>query len=315
MSDTTGLLREPWEYLERQRDAGTFGIWVFLASEVLFFGALLLTYTVCRAGHPDAFAAAGRETNIWYGTINTAVLLTSSLTMAVASQAAASGSHFRHLVIACLAATAALGLAFLMIKGFEYKEDFDKHLVPGAQFALKEAGAQLFYGLYWLVTGVHAIHLAIGIVLVIRLALLGYFDSLRLMESGDRGHRPLLASSRRHLDFPLPTDLSAGTRMNSEPTKPEMNSWRLWRRNGLVWAALLLLLLLSLVLAYVPMGILTPIAGIAIAFAKAGLVILLFMELARSKALIRLAAMAGFVFLASLFVLTLADVLTRLGSG
>ena len=76
-----------------------------------------------------------------------------------------------------------LGLAFLIIKGFEYKEDFDKHLVPGAQFALKETGAQLFYGLYWLVTGVHAIHLTIGIVLVIRLALLGYFGRLRLIRS------------------------------------------------------------------------------------------------------------------------------------
>ena len=183
MSDTSGLLREPWEYFERQREAGKFGIWVFLASEVLFFGALMLTYAVCRVDHPDAFAAAGRETNIWYGTINTAVLLTSSLTMAVASQAAAAGRHFQRLVISCLTATAALGIAFLIVKGFEYKEDIDKHLVPGAQFALKETGAQLFYGLYWLVTGVHAIHLTIGIVLVIRLALLGYFDRLRLMGS------------------------------------------------------------------------------------------------------------------------------------
>lgn len=99
--------------------------------------------------------------------------------------------------------------------------------------------------------------------------------------------------------------------MNSKPTNPGMNSWRLWRRNGLIWAALLLLLVLSLVLAYVPMGVLTPIAGIAIAFIKAGLVILLFMELAKSKALIRLAAMAGVVLLAALFALALGDVLSR----
>lgn len=183
MSDTTGLLKEPWKYFERQRDAGKFGIWVFLASEILFFGALILTYAVCRIDHPDAFAAAGRETNIWYGTINTAVLLTSSLTMAVASQAAAADRQFRRLIISCLASTAALGVAFLIIKGFEYKEDIDKHLVPGAQFALKETGTQLFYGLYWLVTGVHAIHLTIGIVLVIRLALLGYFERVRLGEN------------------------------------------------------------------------------------------------------------------------------------
>jgi cytochrome c oxidase subunit 3 len=183
MSETIGLLKEPWEYFERQQGAGKFGIWVFVASEVLFFGALMLTYTVCRIDHQNAFAAAGRETNIWYGTINTAILLTSSLTMAVASQAAAAGHHFRRLVISCLASTAALGLTFLVVKAFEYKEDIDKHLMPGPLFAVHEAGAQLFFGLYWLITGVHAIHLTIGIVLVIRLALLGQLDRLQLDEN------------------------------------------------------------------------------------------------------------------------------------
>ncbi len=169
MSDESTLLREPWIDFGRQRDAGKFGIWVFLASETLFFGALLLTYTVCRIEHPDAFAAAGRETNVWYGTINTAVLLTSSLTMAVAAQAAEESARLRRLVLACLTITAMLGLAFIVIKGFEYKEDIDKHLVPGAGFALPQPAAQLFYGFYWLVTGVHAIHLSIGIALVSRM--------------------------------------------------------------------------------------------------------------------------------------------------
>ena len=150
---------------------------------MLFFGALILTYAVGRIDHSDAFAAAGRETDIWYGTINTAVLLTSSLTMAVASQAAAAGRQFRRLIILCLATTAALGVVFLFIKGFEYKEDIEKHLVPGAQFALKETGAQLFYGLYWLVTGVHAIHLTIGIVLVTRLAVMGHLERIRLHQN------------------------------------------------------------------------------------------------------------------------------------
>ncbi|WLB24396.1 cytochrome c oxidase subunit 3 [Bradyrhizobium japonicum] len=169
MSDETALLREPWLDFARQREAGKFGIWVFLASETLFFGALMLTYMVCRIEHPEAFVAAGRETNIWYGTINTAVLLTSSLTMAVAAQGAESYARLRRLVIACLMLTALLGLAFIVIKGFEYKEDMDKHLVPGAGFALPERAAQLFYGFYWLVTSVHAIHLSIGIALVGRL--------------------------------------------------------------------------------------------------------------------------------------------------
>jgi cytochrome c oxidase subunit IV len=100
--------------------------------------------------------------------------------------------------------------------------------------------------------------------------------------------------------------------MSTRSTEPPISAWKLWRRNGAIWVALLLLLGLSLELAYVPMGFFTPTVGIVIAFAKAGLVILLFMELARSKALFRLAAMSGVVFLAALFALTLADVLARL---
>ena len=151
---------------------------------MLFFGALVLDLHGCAASIiPTLSPQPGRDTNIWYGTINTAILLTSSLTMAIASQAAAATGHFRRLVIVCLALTAAFGLAFLVVKGFEYKEDIDKHLLPGAQFALNETGAQLFYGLYWLVTGVHAIHLTIGVVLVVRLALLGHLNILRIHEN------------------------------------------------------------------------------------------------------------------------------------
>lgn len=100
--------------------------------------------------------------------------------------------------------------------------------------------------------------------------------------------------------------------MNTEGAHPRITAWKLWRRNGLIWLALMGLLSLTLVLAYVPMGLLTPAAGIAIAFAKAGLVVLLFMELASSQPVIRLAAMAGLVFLTVLFALTLADVLSRI---
>ena len=103
--------------------------------------------------------------------------------------------------------------------------------------------------------------------------------------------------------------------MRPDNAEPPISAWTLWRRNALIWAALMLLLLLSLVLAYVPMGVFTPTAGIVIAFTKAGLVLLLFMELAKSQSLIHLAAMAGGVFLMALFTLTLADVLARLASG
>jgi cytochrome c oxidase subunit 4 len=96
-------------------------------------------------------------------------------------------------------------------------------------------------------------------------------------------------------------------------SKGDATAWRLWRRNGLIWGALLVLLFSSLILAYVPMGLFTPTAGILIAFAKSALVLLLFMELASSKTLIRLAVAAGAVFLVAMFALTLSDVLSRLG--
>jgi cytochrome c oxidase subunit 3 len=154
---------------------------VFLASELLFFGSLLLLYTVYRTLHPDAFITAGRETDIWYGTINTAVLMTSSLTMAVAAQAAE--ADLRRLTLWCLGATIALGLLFLVLKGFEYAEDIEKNLVPGSHFALSEPAAQIFFALYWIMTAIHAIHLTIGLGLVGRLLVSGALGRVQLREN------------------------------------------------------------------------------------------------------------------------------------
>ena len=162
-------LRHHFADMEQQRESAEFGMWVFLITEIMFFGGLFCAYMVYRYMYFQAWEAGSEHMDFWYGTINTAVLLTSSLTMAMASQAAESPAQLRRLVLACLLATALLGLAFMVIKGFEYKEDIDKHLVPGPGFALPQQGAQLFFGLYWLVTGVHAIHLSVGIVLVGRL--------------------------------------------------------------------------------------------------------------------------------------------------
>lgn len=103
--------------------------------------------------------------------------------------------------------------------------------------------------------------------------------------------------------------------MTARDAKPSLTAWSLWRRNGGIWAALMLLLAASLTFAYIPMGLLTSVVGIVIAVIKASLVVLLFMELFRSKTLVHLAALSGIVFLAALFALTLADVLTRLRSG
>ena len=166
----SALLREPWPNLERQRYGASFGIWTFLATELLFFGGLFLSYAVYRSLHPEAFRVASHETAIAYGTTNTLILLTSSLIMTIAERAAVEG--LRRLTIICLLVTATLGAAFLVVKGFEYSDDISKGLLPGPDFPLHPASTQLFWGLYWIMTGVHAIHLTVGIGVVLLLTAL-----------------------------------------------------------------------------------------------------------------------------------------------
>ena len=160
-------LHEPWTEAGRQRLAYDFGIWVFLATEVMFFGGLFVGYAVCRHLHQAGFAAAGRDVSFVFGTANTVFLMTSSLTMALAERAAA--AERQPLARWMMAATLALGSAFLVAKGFEYREDFEKHLVPGPGFAVAQAGAQLFFAFYWVMTGIHGLHVIAGLTLIGRL--------------------------------------------------------------------------------------------------------------------------------------------------
>ena len=160
---------EPFTAWGRQRDAATFGLWIFLASETVFFGGIIMGYAMHRHLYPQAFEAAGSQTNIWYGSVNTAILLTSSATVAVAAWAAEEG--LQRTVCLGLALTAALGLAFLVLKGFEYREDVREHLVPGtAAFPLDPPEAEIFFSYYWAMTGVPALHLSIGIGAVLTVA-------------------------------------------------------------------------------------------------------------------------------------------------
>jgi cytochrome c oxidase subunit 3 len=139
------------------------GMWVFIASEVLFFGGLFVAYAYGRSHWPDGFATAGRETHVVLGTLNTALLLTSSALVALAVQADESGER-RGWIPWLLAASAALGIAFVAIKGIEYRTEWLEHLVPGASFRLHDVqGAEMFFVLYFLTTGLHAVHLTIGI--------------------------------------------------------------------------------------------------------------------------------------------------------
>lgn len=164
MSDASQALREPWPDLQLQRQGVGLGMWIFLASEILFFGALFCSYAVYRSFNDEAFRVAGEHTGIVYGSINTVLLLTSSLTMTVALRAAT--LEMRKLTLIFLALTAALGLAFLACKGLEYREDLKQHLFPGPDFPLSPAATQLFWGFYWIMTGIHAVHLSAGIAVV-----------------------------------------------------------------------------------------------------------------------------------------------------
>lgn len=165
MSDTAGALQHPWPNLRLQREGVGLGMWMFLASEVLFFGGLFVSYAVYRSFNEEAFRIAGEHTEIVYGTINTVLLLTSSLTMTVALRAAT--ANMRDLTLVCLAITAALGFAFLICKGLEYREDLKEHLFPGPHFPLSPPATQMFWGFYWIMTGIHAVHLTGGIAIVL----------------------------------------------------------------------------------------------------------------------------------------------------
>ena len=157
-------LAHHFEDLEQQNEAATLGMWVFLVTEILFFGGLFVTYLVYRSSYPGAFSAASHEMVIWAGTLNTAVLITSSLTMALAVRAAQLGD--RRSLIWLLLATMALGCVFLGVKAFEYRTEFIEHHVPGPGFQFEGPylrQAQIFFSLYFVMTGLHALHMIIGL--------------------------------------------------------------------------------------------------------------------------------------------------------
>lgn len=160
---------------EQQRSAADLGIWIFLATEILFFGALFAAYTITRYRYPEAFAMASRLTNVTLGSINTGVLLTSSLTMAFGVRSAKLG--LRKPTVGFLCATIVLGIVFLTIKSTEYYLDYTEHLVPALNFSYFGAEAhqvELFFYLYFFTTGVHSMHMIIGIGAVTVIAIMAW---------------------------------------------------------------------------------------------------------------------------------------------
>jgi cytochrome c oxidase subunit 3 len=149
--------------VEQQRDAVTMGMWVFLATEVMFFGGLFASYVVYRALYPMAFAVASQELDIKLGTLNTAVLLVSSFTMVVAVFGSQTGR--RRTMIGGLALTIALGVVFLAIKFYEYYQKYVEHHIPGPSFefpAPYTKPAKMYFTLYFAMTGLHAAHMIVG---------------------------------------------------------------------------------------------------------------------------------------------------------
>ncbi len=206
----TGELYGQFQTLEQQKESSTLGMWIFLVTEVLFFGGMFLTYAINRHEYFTAFGVGSNTLDITLGTVNTIVLIMSSFTMAMAVWSAQTGK--KKLVPLFLILTLTLGCVFLGIKFVEYKQKFDHHLVPGRSFdvwyrvnhptpaddpkaiALEReelekatvstndpdinSHAQLYFSLYFAMTGLHALHMIVGaglIIWLIRVSLRGRF--------------------------------------------------------------------------------------------------------------------------------------------
>ena len=179
MSEAHGTtFAHQFENAEQQHSAASLGMWIFLITEIMFFGGMFLTYCVYRNLYHSAFMEASKSLNVLLGAINTAVLICSSFTMAMAVHSAQLGK--RKQLILFLILTMILGTVFLGIKAVEYTDKFHDHHVPGANFRFEETPAQkaveqhaqIFFSLYFAMTGLHAAHMIIGLGLMFVLLVL-----------------------------------------------------------------------------------------------------------------------------------------------
>ena len=164
-------LRHHFDDSAQQLESSTFGMWVFLLTEVMFFGGMFGAYTVYRSMYPEAFASASHFMNLTIGAINTCVLIFSSFTMVMAVRSAQLGK--KKALIAFLIVTLILGCIFLSLKYVEYHEKWVDHHIPGPGFQYADARyfhqAQILFYLYFAMTGMHAIHMIVGAGLLITL--------------------------------------------------------------------------------------------------------------------------------------------------
>lgn len=164
-------LQHQFDSLEQQKESASLGMWVFIAQEIMFFGGLFLCYAVYRSMHPEAFAYGSHTLDIRLGSINTAVLIASSLTMALAVWAGQLGK--RKTTAIFLLCTIALGGLFLGIKVDEYHAKYVEHHMPGPSFHWEGPGesknVEMFFNLYFAMTGLHALHMIVGIGILLML--------------------------------------------------------------------------------------------------------------------------------------------------
>jgi len=166
--------------MEQQQETSTFGMWMFLLTEIMFFGGLFCAYLVYRSSYYQAFVEGSQKMDIRWGATNTAVLICSSLTMALGVRAAQTGQ--KKLMVGLLLLTILFGLGFLGIKGIEYHEHWEHHEFPGPNFHFETIDkhppvdpqhTEIYFSLYWAMTGLHATHMVIGVGLVAWIVIAG----------------------------------------------------------------------------------------------------------------------------------------------
>jgi cytochrome c oxidase subunit 3 len=162
----------------RDDQGAKLGMWLFLVTEIVLFGGLFIAYSYMRYRYPAEFHHAGSELNVRLGVVNTIVLLTSSLTVAL-SIVAIQRAEIRT-TISLLSVTVGLGLTFLVIKGFEWAAKFQHGLYPSsAHLATLPPGEQVFFGLYYTMTGLHGLHVLVGVSVLAVLARMVARGSIR----------------------------------------------------------------------------------------------------------------------------------------
>jgi cytochrome c oxidase subunit III len=157
-------LAEHFADLRAQRHAARLGMWLFIVTEVLMFSALFVLYATYYQGHAEDFRAAAGHNSLWRGSLNTYILVTSSFTASMAVWAVQQTRP--KLALRLLGATFVLGLVFLVIKGTEYASHFEHGIYPGRHYAFEELmthGAVLFFTIYYVLTGLHILHLLVGL--------------------------------------------------------------------------------------------------------------------------------------------------------